>query len=478
MKRWIWTIVMLVIIGGGFWATYKFAFGERQKVDLSKLPTALVRKGIFEVTVTGVGEIQAARETTITSPFGGKIVYLADEGYVQKGDLLVEFDTTQLQDQLRERRLAYQLAVDNLANKKRSMDLELLQLQNALESSQNDLEIAKANLEEKQKDYERTKRLVERGLYPAVQLEQSQLSLLQSQKAFEKSQRTFEETKNRVETRTKVLQTEYKSAENELEKKKRDMEEVEKKISEARILAPTSGLVIHATTWRGGSMQKIQKGDDTWPNQVILTFPDMTDILSAFKVEEGDIHQVENGQKARVTVEAFPDRPYEGVVVKKGTVAITQIQRQRFWFSSGQESKGFEVQIRLEAKDDRLRPGMTTHNKIIVEEIPNAVYVPLESLFEKEGRTVVYVKESDTKFREVPVTIGKQTATDAQIVEGLNGNETIFLVDPTKESMRAKMPKRKTTLERSLPGAGTARGNARGGRSSGGTSPPRRARPR
>lgn len=443
MKRWIWAVVTLVIVGGGFWATYKFAFGEREKLDLKKLPTAKVHKGRFEVTLTGVGEIQAARETTISSPFGGKIVYLAEEGYVNEGDLLAEFDTTVLQDQLRDRRLTYQMAQDNLANKKRSMDLELLQLKNSLESAQNDLDIARASLEEKQKEYERTKRLVERGLYPAVQLEQANLSLLQAQKAYEKNLRSYEETKNKMETRTKVLETEYKSAENDLEKKKRDMEDVEKKIRDSRIFAPTSGLVVYATSWRGGSVTKIQKGEDTWPGQAIMTFPDMSEILSVLKVEEGDISQVSVGQKARVSVESFPDKPFEGTVIKKGTVAITQLQRQRFWFSTGQESKGFEVQIRLSSNDERLRPGMTTRNEIILEEIPDAVYAPIESLFEKDGKIVVYVKESDTKFRVVPVIPGKRTATEAQILEGLKGGETVFLVDPTKESARAVVSERK-----------------------------------
>lgn len=482
MKRWLWTLVALILVGGGFWATYRFAFGERQKVDLTKLPTALVRKGLFEVTLSGVGEIQTAKETTISSLYGGKIVYLADEGFVKVGDLLVEFDTTQLQDQLEERRLSYQLAQDNLANKKRSMDLEILQLKNALESAQNDLDIARANLEEKQKDYERTQRLVERGLYPQVQLEQASLSLLQAQKNYEKIQRTFEETKSKMETRQKVLETEYRSAQADLEKKKRDMEEVEKKISNSKIYAPASGLVVHAMSWRGGSMAKVQKGDDTWPNQAIMTFPDMSEILSVLKVEEGDINQVVVGQKARVTVESFPDRPYEGTVIKKGTVAITQLQRQRFWFSTGQESKGFEVQIRLEANDTALRPGMTTRNEIILEEIPDAVHLPLEAVFEKDGKTVVYVKESETKFRMVPVTLGKQTATEAQVLEGLKGTETVFLVDPTKESARAAPSGRKpgsegeTFREGRSPVGSVGRGRPPGGGFRGGG--PRGDRPR
>jgi multidrug efflux pump subunit AcrA (membrane-fusion protein) len=467
MKRWLWTIVALLLVGGGFWATYRFAFGERQKVDLTKLPTALARKGRFEVTLSGVGEIQTAKETTISSRFGGKIVYLADEGFVKEGDLLVEFDTTQLQDQLRDLRLSYQLAQDNLANKKRSMDLELLQLKNALESAQNDLDIAQANLEEKQKDHERTRKLVERGLYPQVQLEQASLALLQTQKNHEKIQRSFEETKNRMETRQRVLETEYRSSQADLDKKKRDMEEVEKKISQAKILAPTSGLVVYAMSWRAGSMTKVQKGDDSWPNQAIMTFPDMSEILSVLKVEEGNISQVVAGQTARVTVESFPDQPYEGTVAKKGIVAITQLQRQRFWFSTGQESKGFEVQIRLEAKDDRLRPGMTTRNEIILEEVADTVHIPLESLFEKDGNVVVYIKESHTEYRAVPVTLGKRTATEAQVLEGLNGTETVFLADPTRESARAALPERKSTIGSSGPAGGSPGPGPRGGRPSG-----------
>jgi len=187
-----------------------------------------------------------------------------------------------------------------------------------------------------------------------------------------------------------------------------------------------------------------------------MNFPDMSEILSIMKVDEVDIQKIEVGQKAEIRLDAMPEKVYHGKVVKKGTVAITELASTRFGgfsISSGAgQTKGFQVDVYIDDRDEQLRPGMTTRTDIILEEIPDAVWIPLEALFDRNGEPVVYVKDGGN-FKAVPVLTGKRTDTEIQIIQGLKGGETLFLVDPTK-SLKRYQPKEKKKLEQFMPGGG------------------------
>ncbi len=474
--RWLVALLILGVVGGAVWEAFALAPSAQSQVTLDSLPTVEAKSGTFVVKLTQVGEIQTVRSESITAPFNGKIVYLADEGYVNKGDLLVELDTEDFKTQLRDKQLSYDLSAAQYENKVEDAKLQQLKLQNAVKEAQDRVEMAGADLDQAKKNYERKKVLVEKGLEPKVNLEQAEISLLKAQKSYESAQTDLQEAQKNKETQEKVIQLNLDSARNDLDKKKKDLEEVNEKIAKAKIYAPTSGLVIHYTGWKRGSWGKVQKGDELYPGMTIMNFPDMSEILSIMKVDEVDIQKVEVGQKAEIRLDALPGRVYHGKVVRKGTVAITELSTTRFGISlstgSGQ-TKGFQVDVYIDDKDDQLRPGMTTRTDIILEEIPDAVWIPLEALFDRNGEAVVYVKGAG-KFKAVPVLTGKRTDTDIQIIQGLKGGETLFLADPTK-SLKRYQPKERKKLEQFMPGGGKMppgggerRGPPMGRRSSGG----------
>jgi len=77
-----------------------------------------------------------------------------------------------------------------------------------------------------------------------------------------------------------------------------------------------------------------------------------------------------------------------------------------------------------------LRPGLLADVEIIVEKVSNAVYVPNQSIFEKDGKPVVYVKVKD-RFEPRPIQIAKRSETVSVIGSGLKPGEVIALQDPT-----------------------------------------------
>jgi HlyD family secretion protein len=77
-----------------------------------------------------------------------------------------------------------------------------------------------------------------------------------------------------------------------------------------------------------------------------------------------------------------------------------------------------------------LRPGLLADVEIIVEKVPDAIYVPNQAVFEKEGKPVVFVK-TQKGFEQRAIKIAKRSETVTVIGEGLNAGDVIAMADPT-----------------------------------------------
>jgi HlyD family secretion protein len=91
-------------------------------------------------------------------------------------------------------------------------------------------------------------------------------------------------------------------------------------------------------------------------------------------------------------------------------------------------AKFFAVTVQINESEPRLRPGMTARVEILVEERQNAIFVPLEAVFEKEGRHVVYPATRHPREREV--VLGPSNADFVVVEKGLAPGERVLLRDP------------------------------------------------
>jgi multidrug efflux pump subunit AcrA (membrane-fusion protein) len=84
--------------------------------------------------------------------------------------------------------------------------------------------------------------------------------------------------------------------------------------------------------------------------------------------------------------------------------------------------------ILIDGSDPRLKPGMSASAEIVTDRLTDAIYVPLESVFEKDGKTVVY---SAGSTKPIPVEVGQKNADFIVINSGLKPGQKISLRDPT-----------------------------------------------
>jgi HlyD family secretion protein len=192
-------------------------------------------------------------------------------------------------------------------------------------------------------------------------------------------------------------------------------------LSRTEVRADVPGIVVYKDVFFGSEQRKPQVGDQVWANQPLLILPDISRMVVETRVRETDIHKVEKNQNVRVRVEAYPDLRLSGKVSLVGTLAQEEKERRG--------TKFFGVTIQIDESEPRLRPGMTARVEIEVEEYSRALFVPLDAVFEKDGRHVVYVLRG-RGVSEREVALGPSNQDFVAVERGLKAGERVALRDP------------------------------------------------
>lgn len=90
--------------------------------------------------------------------------------------------------------------------------------------------------------------------------------------------------------------------------------------------------------------------------------------------------------------------------------------------------------------DVLLRPGLLADVSILIERVPNAIHVPMQAVFEKEGKPVVYVKTGN-RFDPREIKPAKRSESTMVIASGVKPGEIVALADPTAKASDGKKEK-------------------------------------
>jgi len=216
-----------------------------------------------------------------------------------------------------------------------------------------------------------------------------------------------------------------KSAEarHRLQTKKR--EEIQEQLEKCIIRAERSGLVVYGggenRYWR--QEEQIEEGAKVRERQQIITIPDMTEMAVKVKVHESAIKNVKKEQKARVTVDAYPDRELTGKVIKVGVLPDSQNR----WMNP--DVKVYETSVSIDKVHEWLKPGMSAEVEILVKELSDVVYVPIQAVVPSNGDRVVYLAGLGQPERRV-VETGEYNNEFIEIKGGLKEGEEVLLRAP------------------------------------------------
>jgi len=376
------------------------------KEDLSVLFTD-VRQGDFEVVVTTTGELQAEVSLDIKAPeglmsrnmrFGGiKIQDLVPEGTeVKEGDYVATLDRSSVDNTLKDELDRQEQLETELLKKQLDTTINLANLRDELLNLKFNLEEAEITLE--QSKYE-----------PPTTIRQARITL-------DKSERSYVQAVSNYDLKVQQARADIKDTELQLAKQKRKVEEMQAIIQKFVIMAPASGMVIYKREW-SGAKRKVGSEISPW-DPVVATLPDLTSMISKTYVNEIDISKVKLGQRVRLTVDAFPEKSYTGVVT-----SVANIGEQL----PNTDAKVFEVITKVDGSDPILRPSMTTGTQIITQTFSDVIYIPLETVFASPD-SVPFVYKKDG-VRQI-VVLGESNENDVIVEQGLEEGERLYLTIP------------------------------------------------
>jgi HlyD family secretion protein len=449
MKRW----KVLGVLAGILIASLTVVSSLSNRVW--KIPTSVAQKGEFIIGITEVGALAAEKSTTISSSIPGqsKIIKLAPEGSeVKEQEPVVWLDTSELEKQIKEARTNLKTAESNLEKTKENIKLARFQNEMNVKSAKAQVELTRIELENTRSNLEKTKRLFEAELVSAKAVEEEELHLLRAQLSAQNAEISLKRAEEAQKSGEVTLECDLANSQTQAEESKRKLEQLEQQLDKAIVKSPNTGILIYSKTWRGAGPGKMQEGDQIYQGQSIMEIPDLSKMINTVFIDEVDISTVKEGQEVRIIVDALPDLDLKGKVSKIAALAIDKGSRNAPWWLSQQGSgaKAFEVTVAVDGSDERLRPGMTTKSSIEVEHLKDAVWVPLESIFDFKGKKVVYVLASLNTHRKEIVT-GKDDGVRAVVEKGLNGGENVCLRDPTRKLKPVKSKSKSTGSSSPLP---------------------------
>ena len=368
-----------------------------------------VEKGVFELVVTSMGELEALESVNITIPEvlvnrtvrirSLSITDIVKEGtVVKKGDYVATLNPADVEEQLKtlyERLDMYEV---NLENIKIDSSIVLSDARDGIRQAGDQLLDREINVE--QSSYESK----------AVQ-RQAQINL-------EVAERNLDQKKRNYIQLQRKHQIMVGRAEDLIQRQKDEIELLEQLKRDLRIVAPGPGLVVYG---RGQDDEKIRVGSEVgrW-DPLIATLPDLSTLQSVAYVKEIDISKIRVGLPVRLKIDAFPNEEFKGVIKRVANVGQEL---------EGQFQTGFKVEITVDPAGKALLPGMTSSNYIVVNNVKDVLMIPRSSVFTEGDLYYVYKKEGLSVVKQ-EIKTGGENDNYIWITEGLEERERIFTHAP------------------------------------------------
>jgi len=382
------------------------ACGKEQKEEI---PVARVRHETFYLDLFEEGEVKATQSVMIASPniswrYGSlKITKIVDDGKeVGQGDTVVVFDPSEVKKAIVDAESRLEIHKAELERIKAQQESDMEELLADFEVTKLSQEISSIRFESSEYEAEIKKKEIRLNL--------------------DKANIALERAKSQIENRKKIQQEEITQKLINIKQAQMELDDSYLTMNRLFITTPSPGIAILRQNW--SSDAKFQVGDQVWSGYPMIELPDLTELKAEVMINEVDISKVTKGLKVEIRPDAFSDSIYTGEVISVANLAISKDNKSKI--------KVFPVEVLIHGARQSLMPGLTVSCRVIIDEIPNSVFIPHEALFKEATSDYVYVKTS-TGFDKREVKTGA-TNTDFVIIdEGLKAGDVVALANPAEK---------------------------------------------
>ena len=382
--------------------------------------TDTVTKGDFIDYIQIRGDIRPVKSVVISAPVqsGGDLLItklVKNGSAVKKGDILVEFDKVTLEQRLQERQSDLKSAEADIQQSVEQRTVNDQQDAQALVTARYDVDRARLDLGKK-------------DIVSPVEYEEAKLALADAEQKLKEVE--AKNASNRAGSDAEILGKKRKR-----DKAKYDVDRTAEALAVLTLRAPEDGTVNILDNPRSGGPfsngVEFREGDRIWAGAQVLELPDLSAIHLEARLDESDRGRLKVGQAATVKIEAVPGKDFTARVDLISVLA-------RVDFSSGWPPvRNFDLGLVLKDHDARIRPGMTATARIAADSLPNMTLVPAETIFQHNGRPVVY-RLRGSKFDEQPIEIVRRGREQAAVSAGVAPGDKLATHRPDAALIRAR----------------------------------------
>ena len=391
-RRWLLLGVIALALAGGALGIAA-ALRPNHQIDPSKL--ASVERGDIARSVVATGKITPLAKVEVKSKASGlvKKVYVEYGDRVKQGKVLVELDKEQLEALVQEQR------ANLLAAQAAEQSAEATYERNVVDAQGPDVPFLKATAD-------RDRKLALDGLIAASVLDDGD--------------RAYQLALNKrlsAQRNVSVSQAEVAKAKAQVAQAQAALASVEEDLRNSTIVSPMDGLVLSRDVEVGDAVSSILVlGSQA---TLVMTLGDMSTVYVLGKVDQADIGKVYLGQPARIVVESFKDKKFEGKVTKISPLGVEK-----------DNVTTFEVRVSIQNPSGELKANMSANAEIILEEKHGVLLIPESAvIYDKDKHTSVEVPDpkADNGRRKVPVRLGISNGVKTELVSGLNEGQKVVL---------------------------------------------------
>jgi HlyD family secretion protein len=391
-KRIIIVSVVSAVILIGAVALYAFSRGGT-KIDPTKL--AKVEKGDLAKSVVATGKVTPITKVEVKSKASGivKKLYVEYGDTVKQGQLLAQLDKVEIEAQVEQSKAALQAA------------------QAALSSSQADFERAKVDAEGPdvpllKREYDRNLQMAQEGVVSQTALDDA-----------DKSYKLALNKQNVAKAQVTVLKAKIAQAQATVAQDQANLKQLDEQLSYTDITSPIDGIVLSRDVEMGDAVSSILVLGSS--ATLVMTLGDTSEVYVKGKVDESDIGKVYLGQPARIKVESFKDKTFNGKVTKISPMGVEK-----------DNVTTFEVRVSINNPGGELKAEMTANAEIILDEHKNVLQIPEGAIiYDKDKKASVEIPDSSAKDgkKKIAVNIGISNGAKTEVISGLKEGQEVVL---------------------------------------------------
>jgi HlyD family secretion protein len=391
-RFWIWlgSAILLVVIVLGVMAA---RLVKGTSIDPNRI--AKVQRGDVARSVVATGKIQPITKVEVKSKASGIVekLFVDINSKVHKGQPLAQLDQQEILAQVEAQRAQLAAAEANVATYEANIE------QDKVNAAAPDLPMYKATLD-------RNLQMAKEGIVSHQALDDANKDYLAALTR-----------RDSAKAQIGVDQAKLKQAHAQVQQSQASLKQLEEQLAYTTIVAPMDGVILSRDVEIGDAVSSILVLGST--ATLVMTEGDINQVYVQGKVDEADIAHVYMGQPARIKVESFRDRVFNGKVTKIAPLGVEK-----------DNVTTFEVRVSIDNAGGELKANMTANAEILLDEHKGVLTVP-ENAVSYDGQKNAFVQVPDKNQKEgtrkVPVKVGLSNGSATEIASGLKEGDQVVL---------------------------------------------------